>query len=36
VIAVGLPVNDVDRSRKDDGERRIALSLLEEDLARRE
>ena len=33
VIAVGLAVDDVDRSREDDEERRIALSLLEEDLA---
>ena len=36
MIAVGLAVDDVDRSRENDEERRIALSLFEEDLARRE
>jgi hypothetical protein len=29
VIAIGLAVDDVDRSREDDEEGRIALSLLE-------
>jgi hypothetical protein len=33
MIAVGLAVDDVDGPREDDVERRIALSLLEEDLS---
>ena len=36
VIAVGLAVDDVDGPREDDEEGRIALALLEEDLARGE
>jgi hypothetical protein len=35
-IAVGLAVDDVDRSREDDVEGRVALALLECDLARGE
>ena len=36
MIAIGLAIDDVDGTRQDDEERRIALSLLEQDLPRGE
>jgi hypothetical protein len=33
VIAVGLAVDDVDGAREDGEERRVALSLVEDDVA---
>jgi hypothetical protein len=36
VIAVGLAVHDVDRSREHDEKGRLALALLEQDLPRGE